>query len=215
MRSLHKNIQSLLEFLDNGALLDLQLLLIYINEPPYDCICNIAIYDDDTTTLFSKCDQASDLCLQLELASEFQSGQQDIGDQGRKWLADFNAGKTQLVLFDQSNNTSAIDVKMHEFVLDEKSSFKMLGLFFSFQLDWGSCIISITRAVSKKIGVFIPSICFMRLLCISINLTYNLAWNTVVMPGQVFLTATWKFQVSYKNRYTELSVLHLLPLLNP
>ena len=31
---------------------------------------------------------------------------------GRKWLIDSNTGKTQLVLFDWSNNTGAIDVKM-------------------------------------------------------------------------------------------------------
>ena len=36
---------------------------------------------------------------------------------GRKWLVDFNAGKTQLVSFDQSNNTGAIDVKVVGFVL--------------------------------------------------------------------------------------------------
>ena len=56
---------------------------------------------------------------------------------GRKWLLDFNAGKTQHVSFDQSNNTSAIDVKMDESVLEENSSFKMLGLTFSSKLDWG------------------------------------------------------------------------------
>ena len=33
-------------------------------------------------------------------------------DWDRKWFIDFNAGKTQLVLFDQSKNTGAIDVKM-------------------------------------------------------------------------------------------------------
>ena len=38
----------------------------------------------------------------------------------RKWLAVFNAVKTQLVSFDQSNNTGAIDVKMVEFVFEEK-----------------------------------------------------------------------------------------------
>ena len=37
--------------------------------------------------------------------------------------------KTQLVLFDQSNNAGAIDVKMDGFILQEKSSFKMLALF--------------------------------------------------------------------------------------
>ena len=33
---------------------------------------------------------------------------------GRKWTVDFNTGKTQLVSFNQSNNTGAIDVKMIE-----------------------------------------------------------------------------------------------------
>ena len=38
----------------------------------------------------------------------------------RRWLVDFNAGKTELVLSDQSDNTGAIDVKMDESVLEEK-----------------------------------------------------------------------------------------------
>ena len=49
----------------------------------------------------------------------------------------------KLVLFDQSNNTSAIDVKKDGSVLEEKLSFKMLGLTFSSKLDWGSYIHSI------------------------------------------------------------------------
>ena len=56
-------------------------------------------------------------------------------DWGRKWLVDFNAGKTHLVSFNQSKNTGAIDVKMDGSVLEEKLSFKMLGLTFSFKLD--------------------------------------------------------------------------------
>ena len=35
------------------------LFLLYINDLPDDVICDIAIYADDTT-LYSKCDQASD-----------------------------------------------------------------------------------------------------------------------------------------------------------
>ena len=43
---------------------------------------------------------------------------------GRKWIVDFNAGKTQLVLYGQSNNnTGAIDVKMDRSVLEEKIIF--------------------------------------------------------------------------------------------
>ena len=79
---------------------------------------------------------------------------------GRKWLVDFNAGKTQLVSFDQSNNNGTIDVKMDGSVLEEKSSFKMLGLTFSSKLDWGSYIISIAKTVSKKICALIHSMKF-------------------------------------------------------
>ena len=46
-----------------------------------------------------------------------------------------NAGETQLVSFDQSNNSGSIDVKMDRSVLEEKSSFKMLALTFSSKLD--------------------------------------------------------------------------------
>ena len=75
----------------------------FINDLPDDVICNIAIYVDDTT-LYSKCDQASDLWQQLKLASELESDLRDTVDWGRKWLVDVNAGKTQLVSFYRSNN---------------------------------------------------------------------------------------------------------------
>ena len=55
-----------------GSILGPTLFLLYINDLPDDVICNIAIYAD-VTTLYSKCDQASDLWQQLELASELES----------------------------------------------------------------------------------------------------------------------------------------------
>ena len=106
-------------------------MLLYINDLPDDVNCDIAIYADDTT-LYSKCDQASDLWQQLELAFELESYLQDIVNWGRKWLVDFNVGKTQIVSFHQSNNTGAIDVKMDGSVLEEKSSFKNAGVDFFF-----------------------------------------------------------------------------------
>ena len=81
-------------------------------------------------------------------------------DQGKKWLVDFNADKTQLVLFNWSNNNGSIDVKIDGSVLEEKSSFKMLGLTLSFKLDWDSYIISIAKTSSKKIGTLIRSLTF-------------------------------------------------------
>ena len=79
----------------------------------------------------------------------------------KKWLIDFNAGKTQLVSFDGSNNNGSIDVKMDGSVLEEKSSFKMLSLTFSSKLDWGSHVISIAKTGSKKIGALIRSMKFL------------------------------------------------------
>ena len=58
-----------------------------------------AIYANDAT-LYSKCDQTSDLWQNLELASELESDLRETVDWGRKWLVDFNAGKTQLILFE-------------------------------------------------------------------------------------------------------------------
>ena len=76
-----------------SSILGPTLFLLYINDLPDDGICNIAIYADDAT-LYSKCDQASDLWQQLELSAELEFDLQDTVKWDRKWLVDFNAGKT-------------------------------------------------------------------------------------------------------------------------
>ena len=74
-----------------GSILGPTLFLLYINDLPDDVICDIAIYANDTT-LYSKCDRASGLWQQLELASELESDLRDTVDWGKKWFVDFNAG---------------------------------------------------------------------------------------------------------------------------
>ena len=174
------------------------LFLLYINDFPDDDICNIAIYADGTT-LYSKWDQAFDLWQQLKLAAELESNLRDTVDWDRKWLVDFNTGKTQLVSFDRSNNVGAIDVKMDGSVLEEKSSFKMLGLTFSSKLDWGSYIISIAKTASKKIGTLIHSMKFLSpeialYLCKS-TIRPCMEYCCYVWAG----SPTWNCWISYKN----------------
>ena len=97
------------------------------------------------------------------MASELESDLQDTVDWCRKWLTDFNVEKTQIVSFDQSKDTGAINVKMNGSVIDKKSAFQILGLAFSSILDWGSYIISIAKTPFKKIGTLIRPIKFFSL----------------------------------------------------
>ena len=62
-----------------GSILGLTFFLLCINDFPDDVICNIAVYADDIT-LYSKCDQSSDLSQQLELAPETESNLRDNMD---------------------------------------------------------------------------------------------------------------------------------------
>ena len=82
-------------------------------------------------------------------------------------------------MFHRSNNTGAIDVKMDGSVLDEKLSFKILGLTFPSKLDWGSYIIFIAKTASRKIEALIRSIKF-------------LSPEVALYLGLVLLVATWK-----------------------
>ena len=149
-----------------GPILGPTLFLLCINDLCEDVICGIAIFAD-YTSLCSKCDQASDLWNNLNWLLNLNLVYKTL-DWDKKWLVDFSAGKTHLVLYDQSNNSGFIDLEMDGSVLEEKSSFEMLGLTFSSKLDLGSYNVSIAKTASNKIGGLIRSMKFLhvRLLCI-------------------------------------------------
>ena len=62
----------------------------------------------------------------IEFASELESDLWTL-DLGKKWLVGFNAGKTQLVLFDRSNKTGSIDVKMEGLFLRKNHFLRCCG----------------------------------------------------------------------------------------
>ena len=115
-----------------------------------------------------------------------------------------------LVSFDRSNNTGSIDVKMDGSALEEKSSFKILGLTLSSKLDWGSYVISIAKTASKKIGTLIRSMKFLSPE-VALYLYKSTIWPCMeycFMSGLVLLVATWNCWISCKGRYAVLLVLH-------
>ena len=63
------------------------------------------------------------------MASEY-----DPVDWSINQLVDYNTGKTQFVIFDLLNNCGAINAKLNGCNLQRRSSFKILGLSFSFKL---------------------------------------------------------------------------------
>ena len=80
----------------------------------------------------------------------------------------------------------------------------------------GSYIILLIKVPPRKLKPWFVlwSFFLLRLVCISINLPYSYVWNTVVTSELMSLVATWNCQISYKNGFAGLLVLHLLPLLN-
>ena len=158
MGSLHKNSQLPLEFLKS-----MFLILHRINDPP------------DDTLLYCRCNQGFDL-LQPGMAAELESDLRDTVEWGRKWLADFKASKTQLVSFDRSSNTSAIDGKMGESVREEK-----------YLLRFWDCL-----SLLNWIGA--PAF----------SLLLKLPWLLCCHVWLVLQATTWRCQINHKNRYMSL-----------
>ena len=71
----------------------------------------------------------------------------------KKWLVDFNTGKTQLVSFDRSKNNGYIDGKIDGSALEEKSSLKMLGLTFSSNWIWVLTLSLLPKLPPRKLEI--------------------------------------------------------------
>ena len=131
-----------------GCILGPIFFLLYINDLPDDVICNTALYADNTTR-YSKCDEASDLWQQLELASEVESDLQDTVDWDKKWLVAFSIGKTHLVLFDCSDNNGGSDVKVDVLFLRKNHLLRVWGSFSL--LHWiGAVTLSLLLKLTRR-----------------------------------------------------------------
>ena len=99
-------------------------------------------------------------------------------------------------------------------VLEEKSSFKMLGLTLSSKLDWGSYVISIAKSASKKIEALTRSMKFL-----SPEIAMYL-YKSTIRPCTEYCCHVWAgapscyLELLDKLQKRILLVLHLLSLLN-
>ena len=101
----------------------------------------------------------------------------DTVDRDRKTLPHFTDEKNQVALFDRSNNSCAIDVRMDGSILKEKLSLKILGLSLLPKLDWGSYIVSIAKTVSQKIETLISCMRFL-----SVEVVFYFFRSTIRRP---------------------------------
>ena len=117
MKSLYKNIQLMLEFLKApffGLHLSCYTLMAFLTMLSVILLSMLMILLSILSVIrYLICGNNLNWLLNLNLIYETL-------DWGKKWLIDFNAGKTQLVLFDRSNNNGSIDVKMDGTVPKEK-----------------------------------------------------------------------------------------------
>ena len=106
-------------------------------------------------------------------------------------------------------------MKMDRSVLEEKSSFKMLGFTFSSKSDWGTHITSIAKTASKKIAALIRS-----MKCLSPEVTLYLYKATVrcCMEYCSVLVGDPGFNLESLDKLQKqilgLLILHILSLLN-
>ena len=92
-----------------------------------------------------------------------------------------------------------------------------MGLTFFSKLDWGSYMISIAKAASKKIGALI---CSMKFLSPKVALYL---YKSTLWPCMEYCYHAWAGALScylklldkLQKRYAGLLIFHLLPLLKP
>ena len=117
---------------------------------------------------------------------------QDTVDWGTKCLVDFSAEKTQLVLFDQSDNTGVIDVKIMGLFLRKNHRIRCWSCISRLNWIWALTLSPLLKLPPRKSEPWFVlwSFFLLGLLCISINMPFSFAWNTVVMSELLFLAAT-------------------------
>ena len=134
-----------------GSILGPLLFLIYINDLPDDIESEIGLFDDDTT-LYSRHVGKTDAIISEVMAESLENDLQAVVDWCHKWLVTFNAAKTKLLSFNNYKKPLQPPIVMANNTLPESSSFKLLGLTFTSNMNWNKYIEDIAKAVLENYG---------------------------------------------------------------
>ena len=109
----------------------------------------------------------------------------DIVDWNREWFVYVIAGITYLVLFDRSNKSGAIDVKLDGFLIEEKSCFEMLRFSFAsrFYWDWYHYLL-------VKLCQFVLWSFFWKF---SLSLWFGALFQSMIMPSFLLIKAIYNW----------------------
>ena len=95
------------------------------------------------------------LLQQLQLASYFEPDINHTVD----WCKKLNSRWKLILLLDQLNNSGGTDEKMNESILHKKSSFKMIRMVSSSNLDWAAYIVSIVTIAFDSFSMMMVTSC--------------------------------------------------------
>ena len=141
MESLHRNMELLLEFLKTPFLVphfSYNTLMTFLTMLSVILLSMLMILFSILSVIrYLICDSNLNWILNLNLIY--------------KTLSTGVRSETQLVLFDWSNNNVSIDVKVNGSVLEEKSSFKMLGLALFSKLDGARTLSLLLKLPPRKL----------------------------------------------------------------
>ena len=134
-----------------GSILGPLLFLIFINDLPDKIVSEMGIFADDTT-LYNRHEGKTNEHISKEMAETLEDDLQSVVEWGQKWMVTFNAAKTKLVSFNNYKKPSLPPIAMAKNTLPESTSFKLLGLTFTGNMNWNRYIESIAKAAAKKVG---------------------------------------------------------------
>ncbi|KAL5248062.1 hypothetical protein ACHWQZ_G017289 [Mnemiopsis leidyi] len=177
-----------------GSILGPILFTIFINDLPTACIQSTPyLFADDGALYFNNIDRENYSKLKLEMKSIF------------KWLQAnklaLNCDKTNLLIFDSSNNLDDIPIEIKNdvtLVVHERKSQKYLGLIVDNKLNFYQHIEYIKKKVSKRIGAMYRS---KSLLPLKFRKMFA---NALMLPHFDYLDIIWC--KTYKTKLKELDI---------